>query len=51
MKAVQSPEFKDRIVKNGFVVVGNTPEEFTAFVEAETAKWANVIKTANIQAE
>ena len=51
VKAVQSPEFKDRILKNGFVVVGNTPEKFTAFVEAETAKWANVIKTANIQAE
>jgi tripartite-type tricarboxylate transporter receptor subunit TctC len=48
-KAVQSPEFKDRIVNNGFVVVGNTPEEFTAFVEAE--KWGTVIKTANIQAE
>ena len=31
VKALQSPEFKDRIVNNGFVVVGNTPEEFTAF--------------------
>ncbi len=50
-KAVQSPEFKDRIVNNGFVVVGNTPEEFTAFIEAETEKWGTVIKTANIQAE
>jgi tripartite-type tricarboxylate transporter receptor subunit TctC len=51
VKALQAPEIKDRLVSNGFVAVGNTPAEFTAFVEAETGKWGQVIKTANIQAE
>ena len=48
VKALQSPEFKERIVSNGFVVVGDTPEEFAAFVAAETEKWGKVIKTGNI---
>ena len=51
VKALQSPEFNERIVNNGFVVVGNTPEEFVAFVAAESEKWGNVIKKSSIQAE
>jgi tripartite-type tricarboxylate transporter receptor subunit TctC len=51
VKALQSPQIKERLGSNGFIVVGNTPAEFTAFVEAETEKWGQVIKTANIQAE
>ena len=51
VKALQSPEFKERLASNGFVAVGNTPDEFTAFVEAETEKWGKVIKTADIKAE
>ena len=51
VKALQSPEFNERMVKNGFVVVGNTPEEFVAFVAAETEKWGNVIKKGGIKAE
>jgi tripartite-type tricarboxylate transporter receptor subunit TctC len=31
--------------------IGGTPEEFGAFMRAETAKWASVIKTANIKVE
>ncbi len=30
---------------------GGTPEEFGAFLRAETAKWAKVIKSANIKVE
>ena len=36
---------------NCFVVVGNSPEEFTAFVAAETEKWGNVINKGGIKAE
>ena len=30
---------------------GGTPAEFAAFIRSETAKWAAVVKVANIQAE
>jgi hypothetical protein len=29
----------------------STPEEFAAFMKAETAKWAGVIRDANIKAD
>ena len=51
VNTLQSPEFNERMVKSGFVVVGNTPEEFMAFVAAETKKWADVIKKGGIKAE
>ena len=31
--------------------VGNTPEQYTAFVQNEIAKWAKVIKAAGIKGE
>ena len=31
--------------------IGGTPDEFGAFLRAETAKWAQVIKAANIKIE
>jgi len=31
--------------------VGNTPEQFDAFVKAEIAKWGKVIKAQNIRVE
>ena len=49
--ALTNPEFKRRMEENGFVVVGSTPDEFTAFVAAETGKWGNVITKGGIKAE
>lgn len=51
VKALQNPEFKKRMEDNGFIVVGSTPDEFTAFVAAETEKWGDVIKKSDIKAE
>jgi tripartite-type tricarboxylate transporter receptor subunit TctC len=31
--------------------VGSSPEEFAAFIKAEAAKWAKVVKAAGIQPE
>lgn len=51
VKVLRLPEVKERLVANGAEPVGNTPEEFGAFMKAETAKWARVIKAANIRAD
>lgn len=32
-------------------VVGSTPEQFGAFMKSETAKWAKIIREANIRAK
>lgn len=47
---LRRPEIREQIVRTGADPVGNTPEEFGAYIKAETSKWARVIKAANIKA-
>jgi tripartite-type tricarboxylate transporter receptor subunit TctC len=50
-KVLAQPDVRDRIQGMGADVIGSRPEEFAAFMRAETAKWAKVVKQANIKAE
>jgi len=45
---LKQPDFKARLNEIGLEPVGNTPEEFDAFIRAEIARWAKVVKTANL---
>jgi len=47
--AVRRPEIKERFVQIGIEPVGNTSAEFTQFLRVEVAKWAKVIKNANVK--
>jgi len=51
VKGLRSPEMRDWFAKGGAEPVANTSAEFTDFIRNETAKWAKVIKAANIQAD
>ena len=51
VRVLQNPETKERLVADGADPVGSTPEQFAAFIRAETAKWANVVKAIGIQPE
>ena len=48
---LSDPEVKARFVKEGADAVGNTPEEYDRFVRAEYAKYAKLVKDANITSE
>jgi tripartite-type tricarboxylate transporter receptor subunit TctC len=50
-KVMQQAEFKDRISNMGADVIGSTPDQFGAFMKAESAKWGKVIREAHIRAE
>ena len=50
-KLLRTPELRATILAQGAVPVASTTEEFAVFLKAETAKWAKVIKDANIRAE
>ena len=50
-RGIHSPDVKDRFTASGMEAIGGTPEEFGAFLRTETAKWAKVIKSANIKIE
>jgi tripartite-type tricarboxylate transporter receptor subunit TctC len=47
-KAVKRPEIVAAWAKQGATPMTMTPTEFGAYLEKDIAKWANVIKTANI---
>lgn len=51
VKAIRSKEVSDRLSSEAAVIVGSTPREFADFLKAEIAKWAAVIKKANIRPE
>ena len=48
-RSLQAADVKERFTASGMEAVGGAPEEFGAFLRAETAKWAKVIKSANIK--
>ena len=50
-KALADPALKEKLVEQGIVAVGGTPEEFRAFVGEEIARWRKVITDANIKME
>ena len=50
-RIIRSDETRTRLDAMGTFPAGSTPEEFDAFITAETAKWERVIKTANVKAE
>ena len=50
-RILRMPEVREALAKTGSETVGNTPEEFEAYIAFETAKWAKVAKTANIKGE
>lgn len=48
-KVLRSADMKDRLGKEGLDAVGSTPDEFRAALKREVAKWAKVIKDANVK--
>jgi tripartite-type tricarboxylate transporter receptor subunit TctC len=49
VKAIRQPDAKEKISGVGADIVGNTPEEFAAYIRAETEKYARIVKAANIR--
>ncbi|TMJ92214.1 MAG: tripartite tricarboxylate transporter substrate binding protein [Alphaproteobacteria bacterium] len=48
-KILARPEVKDRLAAIGFGVTISSPEEFQVQLKAEAARWAKVIRDANIK--
>ena len=49
VKAVQSPDLRERLSQQGFMAVASGPEQFAAFFRGEVAKWARVVKEGGLQ--
>jgi tripartite-type tricarboxylate transporter receptor subunit TctC len=51
VKALRVPDVIEKLSSQGAEPVGNTPEEFTAFVRSEIDKWAKLVKAANMRTD
>jgi tripartite-type tricarboxylate transporter receptor subunit TctC len=50
-RAVQLPDIRERLNALGADPVGSTPDQLVATMRTESARWAKVIKVANIRAD
>lgn len=48
-RVVKIPEVGDTLAKLGADPVGSSPEQFAAFIKAELAKWAKVVRSSGIE--
>jgi len=50
-KAAKSPEMQEKLAAQGFIPDGSGPAAFAAYVRDEIAKYARIVKDANIKVE
>lgn len=51
VQAIQDPAIKTRLLEQGFEIVANTPEQFSAFQQREFARWKQLIDARKITAD
>jgi tripartite-type tricarboxylate transporter receptor subunit TctC len=46
VRVLRIPEVRDQLTSQGADIVGNSPEQFAAWIRAEVRKWAEVVKVS-----
>jgi tripartite-type tricarboxylate transporter receptor subunit TctC len=49
VKVLRDPETSKKLAQQGFERVGNSPDEYAAFLKSETEKWAEVVRIAGVK--
>lgn len=50
-KALAAPALRERLIAMGATPTASTPEEFTAFIKAESARWGALVRSLGIKTE
>ena len=50
-KALASPAVKEKLLAQGAIPSGNTPQEFAKFIDSEIKKWAPVVKASGAKVD
>ena len=51
VRILNLPEIKERLLAQGFEIVGNTPEQFAAVVKRDTEKYRKIVAEAGIRVQ
>jgi tripartite-type tricarboxylate transporter receptor subunit TctC len=51
VQALQAADVKQKLEAAGYQIIGNSPEEFAAYMKSEKIKWTEVVSAAGIKAE
>ena len=51
VKMLKSPDMKEKILLQGGIAIGNSPDEFAAYMKSESDIWAKVAKAAKVRVE
>jgi tripartite-type tricarboxylate transporter receptor subunit TctC len=51
VRIVANADLRERIAQLGLEASVNSPEEFAVIIKTDIAKWAKVIRAANIKAD
>ena len=51
VRIVRAPDMKERLISQGYDPIGNSPEEFAAYLRTEFLKWQKVVRQAGLRAD
>jgi tripartite-type tricarboxylate transporter receptor subunit TctC len=51
VKAMKTTDLTEKMAQQGAAAVGNTPDEFAAYIKVELAKWEKVVKASGAKAD
>jgi tripartite-type tricarboxylate transporter receptor subunit TctC len=51
VKILNTPAIKEQLFRQGLDASPSTPQEFSAYIKSETAKWSKVVKASGAKAE
>ena len=50
-KVLQQPAVREKYAGVGAITTGGSPEQFTAYIAEDLARWTKVVKDANVKVE
>jgi tripartite-type tricarboxylate transporter receptor subunit TctC len=51
VRILNAPEVREKLIAQGLEPVGDTPEQFAAYIRSEIAKWAKVVRISGAKPE